>query len=262
MKNNFSKKPDSEVRRTLSSLSIPPRATVLLHSSFKNLSRDGYQAQSVLSSIVNYMKHGNLLLPTMSWRYVNPKSPTFHPLKTPSNTGVLSKIFLKKFNALRSIHPTHSVAGLGENISDLLSTHHIDDTPCSKKSPFALLERANGYVVMMGIGFDCCTLIHCAEEQVAPDVYLKPIEEAEDYKCTDYQNRKLNVRLRRHLYLPRNYWQFQDFLAMEGKIKIAYLGNTICLSFKAKDLLEIVLERLQKDARCIISHDGQKYRMM
>ena len=49
---------------------------------------------------------------------------------------------------------------------------------------------------------------------------------------------------------------------MEGKIKIAYLGNTICLSFKAKDLLEIVLERLQKDARCIISHDVQKYRMM
>ena len=262
MKNNFNKQCNVEVRRTLNALSIPRKAAVLLHSSFKNLSREGYSAESILSSIVDYMKEGNLLLPTMSWRYVSPESPQFHPLKTPSNTGILSEVFLKKFNVLRSIHPTHSVAGLGKNVSTILGTHHLDDTPCSKKSPFSLLERNNGYVVMMGIGFDCCTLIHCAEELVAPDLYLKPVEETENYQCIDYKNKMLNVRLRRHLYLPRNYWQFQDLLASEGKIRVACLGNTICLSFKARDLLRIVLERLQKDPRCIISHDGQKYRMM
>ena len=262
LKNNFNKKCHFAVSRVFKTLAIPRKPTILLHSSFKNLSREGYRAELVLSSITDYMKPGNLLLPTMSWRYVHAKNPRFHYLNTPSNTGILSAIFLKKFNVLRSIHPTHSVAGLGKDVESILSTHHLDNTPCSKKSPFSLLARKGGYIVMMGIGFDCCTLIHCAEELIAPDLYLEPIDVARTYKCTDHHKKVLTVQLRRHLYLPRNYWQFQDLLAEEQKIKIACLGSVVCIAFKAKDLLEIVVRRLQKDPRCIISRDGQKYRMM
>jgi aminoglycoside 3-N-acetyltransferase len=250
------------VFRMLEALQVPRDGVLLVHSAFKGFARDGYDADAVLDALAEYMEPGTLLMPTMSWRFVKPQSPNFDELETPSNTGILTEKFRTRIAARRSLHPTHSVAGVGKDVDDLLDGHHLDDTPCSANSPFGRLVSADGHVVMMGVAVDCCTLIHHVEEVVAIDSYLRPSSERESYRCRDRHGREHEVKLRRHLFLPRDYYQFQDKLHAGGRLRIFRCDNSICRGFRAFDMADAVQAALSKRQDAIIAMPGQRYRMM
>ena len=246
----------------MEALGVSRDSLVMMHSSFSGFSRAGYDAEKILKALVEYMVPGTLLFPTMSWRYVKPENPVFGELATPSNVGILTEIFRKKFATRRSLHPTHSVAGKGALTDILLEGHHLDDTPCSKRSPFGMLADHQGHVVMLGIGMDCCTLVHHVEETVAPDVYLRPAVERETYTCRDRHDSEVTVYLRRHLFLPRDYWQFQDMLAADGKLRVYSAEGITCRGFRAADMVACIEKTLLLRPDAIIAQPGQRYRMM
>ncbi|MFQ5955050.1 MAG: AAC(3) family N-acetyltransferase [Kiloniellales bacterium] len=250
------------IQRMLEALEVPRDATLLVHSAFKGFARDGYDADAALDALIDYMAPGTLLMPTMSWRFVKPDKPFFDELETPSNTGILTERFRRRHASRRSLHPTHSVAGRGARVDHLLGSHYLDETPCSPLSPFGLLAGDGAHVVMMGVGMDCCTLIHHVEEMIAPELYLRPPEQCESYTCRDRHGGQVTVRLRRHLFLPRDYWQFQDRLAATGRLKAFRCDNSICLGFPASAMVEVVTERLRDRPDAIIARPGQRYRMM
>lgn len=253
---------DPAVLKALEFLCIPQDGTLMVHSSFKLLSLEGHSPKLVLGALVQYMETGTLLLPTMSWRFVNRQNPVFDELLTPSNTGILTEMFRTDYASTRSLHPTHSVAGRGYLSQKLLESHHLDDTPCSVRSPFGLLPSHGGWVLMMGISMDCCTLVHHVEEMVAGNIYLKPSTEKETFMCRDRWGKEVQVHLRRHLFLPRDYWQFQDKLATEGLLRVTKIDNTVCRAFRAADIVEVVTEALKVRPDAVIAKNGQRYRMM
>ena len=246
----------------LEAFAVPHDGVLMVHSAFKGFARDGYDARATLAVLADYMEAGTLLLPTMSWRYVNPDRPVFDELETPSNVGVLAEIFRREYATRRSLHPTHSVAGRGARVDELLNGHHLDEPPCSANSPFGRLAASGGHVVMMDVGMDCCTLIHCGEELVAPETYLRGANERETYVCRDRHGGETEVNLRRHLFLPRNYWQFQDRLAAKGRLAVFRCDNAVCRGFKADDMLETVCRVLRRESQAVIAKPGQRYRMM
>lgn len=241
---------------------VPEGGVLFVHSAFKNLGREGYRAETVLQAFVDYMKEGTLLLPTMSWRYVKPNKPYFDVKTTPSNVGILTELFRQQYAEYRSIHPTHSVAGKGVQAASILSEHQCCIVPCGATSPFAKLISTDAYIIMLGVGMDCCTLIHHVEELLAPQYYVKPESETEDYHCQDQFGDFLSVKLRRHLFLPRNYWQFQDKLATNDDLIVFRCDNTISLGFQAKKLFNVVSKTLKNKPDAIIARPGQRYRMM
>lgn len=253
---------DPAVAKMLVFLGIPRDGVLLVHSSFKGLARDGHDAAAVLKALVDYMEPGTLLLPTMSWRFVKPDKPLFDELQTPSNTGILTELFRTQYATARSLHPTHSIAGRGKLAEELLGSHQLSETPCSEVSPVGLLAKYDGWVLMLGISMDCCTLIHHVEEMIAPDVYVRPLSERETYRCLDRQGREVQVPLRRHLFLPRDYWQFQDLLAAEGLLRVAQLDSSICRAFRAIDMVRVVTEALVRRPDAALARPGQRYRMM
>lgn len=253
---------DSAVHHALERLGIPRSGVVMAHSAFRTLAREGHEAGATLATLADYMAPGTLLMPTMSWRYVKPEHPVFDELSTPSNTGILTELFRTGYASARSLHPTHSVAGRGALAAELLGSHHLDETPCSPRSPFGLLGTHQGWVLMLGITMDCCTLIHHVEEMVAPDLYLKPSAQREAYTCRDRRGHEVTVFLRRHLFLPRDYYQFQDRLAAEGLLRIGRIDNTICRAFRATDLVQLVTATLMRCPEAVIARPGQRYRMM
>jgi aminoglycoside 3-N-acetyltransferase len=254
--------PDPAVAGALEQLNIPRDSVLMVHSAFKTMAREGHDLNLALGALVAHMAPGTLLLPTMSWRFVNPRNPVFDELATPCNTGALAEAFRARYATARSLHPTHSAAGLGRLAAEILSQHHLDDTPCSDRSPFGQLVAHDGWVLMLGIGMDCCTLIHHVEEIVAPDLYLRSAGERETYACRDRRGREFTVHLRRHLFLPRDYWQFQDALAARGELRLARVDNAVCRAFRARDLVRAVSEALRIRPDAIIARPGQRYRMM
>ncbi|HVI62949.1 MAG TPA: AAC(3) family N-acetyltransferase, partial [Bradyrhizobium sp.] len=92
---------------------VPRDGALVVHSAIAPLSRRGLRAEAIIEALIEYMRGGNLLMPTMTWRTVTPEQPHWDELETPSHTGVLTEIFRTRYASGRSIHPTHSVAGLG-----------------------------------------------------------------------------------------------------------------------------------------------------
>jgi aminoglycoside 3-N-acetyltransferase len=234
----------SRITNALDALGIPRAGVLHVHSAFGRLSRAGYEAHAFVGSLVDYMRHGTLLMPTMSWRSVNPQNPIFDELATPGITGVLSELFRLEFAEARSLHPTHSVAGRGAMAAALLADHYVDTTPCSDNSPSGRLAACDGQVLMIGVGLECCTLIHHVEEKLAPGLYLHPYEQREAYLCRDRHGREIRMATRRHLKLDRDFPQFEPLLAARGKVKYFDLDGTKLMAFAARDVVDVVARRL------------------
>lgn len=246
----------------LDAAKVDPAGVLMVHSSFRQLGKEGYAPEAILETLIDYMADGTLLLPTMSWRFVRPETPVFDEINTPSNTGIMTEIFRTRYAHRRSIHPTHSVAGMGKHLDDILGQHHLCITPCAEKSPFRQMVEYDAKILMLGIGMDCCTVLHAAEEAVATEVYVKPADTIEKYSCTDRQGEKMDVHLRRHRFLPRDYWQCQDALHANGALSVFRLGNTVARVFGAAELYRFAVEKLSTDEEWLIAKSGQRYRLM
>jgi aminoglycoside N3'-acetyltransferase len=172
---------------------VPGDGVLFTHSAFRRLGAQGFRAEAFIEGLLNYMRAGTLVMPTMSWRVVTPANPWFDELETPSHVGVLAERFRLDYATHRSLHPTHSVAAFGPLAQHLTLTHHCEDTPCGLTSPYGKARQTEAHIVLLGIGLERCTAIHHAEEMIAPDVYLSPPELAETY-CRDL----LLPRARRH----------------------------------------------------------------
>jgi len=89
---------------------------------------------------------GTLLMPALSYNRVTVEQP----------------------GTLRSVHPTHSVCGVGPLAAELLDRHIEDRTPCGPRSPFHLLPEYGGQILMLGCGLRPNTSMHAVEELAEP----------------------------------------------------------------------------------------------
>lgn len=224
---------------------VPRDAVLVVHSAIAGLTRQGFRAEAMIEGALGYLSSGTLLMPTMTWRTVTPENPVFDELHTPSHTGVLSEVFRTKYATARSLHPTHSAAGTGPLAKVLLSTHHLGTTPVPASSPYALIRDYPAYILMLGVGFEAVTAIHHPEEAIAPDIYVKPMEQAERYELRPRHGAPVTFMLRRHLRpRERNYPKYGPLLATQGRILAGDIGGVSWQLVRASDLLAEVFARL------------------
>jgi aminoglycoside 3-N-acetyltransferase len=236
----------------LERFAVPRDGTLVVHSAFAPLSRQGFRAEAMIETLLDYLAAGNLFMPTMTWRTVTLDNPYWDEMATPSHTGVLTEIFRTRFAIARSIHPTHSVAGCGPAAPLLLSRHHVDTTPVSGNSPYGLMRDYEAYVLMLGVGLECCTAIHLPEETINADLYVRPPEQAELYHCRDRHGVVHDVRTRRHPRLHRDFPQFASPLAERGLLQTGSIAGCPYTLVAMRDLLRHVFAALIENPRATL----------
>jgi aminoglycoside 3-N-acetyltransferase len=248
--------PKRETRATaemLDQAGVPDDGVVFVHSAFRRLGAEGFRVEAFIEGLLDYMRAGTLVMPTMTWRVVTPASPWFDERDTLSHVGILAERFRLDYATHRSLHPTHSVAAFGRLACQLTSTHHLEDTPCGLTSPYGKARDTAAHIVLLGTGLERCTAIHHAEEVAAPDIYLSPPEQAETYQCRRRDGTVHQVRLRRHLRLNRDFPQFAAPLAKKGQLRRGQLASTPWIAVSQSDLLAEVFGALERDPRAIIA---------
>ncbi|MGA2892831.1 MAG: AAC(3) family N-acetyltransferase [Xanthobacteraceae bacterium] len=233
----------------LERMQVPDHGVLVVHSAIATLSRQGFRAEAMIEVLLDYMRHGTVAMPTMTWRTVTPEQPTWDELNTPSHTGVLTEVFRTRYADARSIHPTHSVAAYGPQARRLVARHHLDDTPVSANSPYGLMRETPAYVLFLGVGLESCTAIHFPEEAVAPDVYVRPPEQVELYQCRDRHGVVHQVRTRRHWRLDRDFPKFGAPLQRAGVMSSGNLDGCPYAVVALADLLDAVFAALAADPR-------------
>lgn len=174
-KNSASDHAITQIATALRALGIRAGGVVLVHSSLRSLGPVEGGAESVVQAFLEVLgADGTLMMPALSYDYVNSAHPLFDVIHTPSNVGALPEYFRTRPGTQRSLHPTHSVCALGPLAADLLKSHNEDNTPCGRNSPFSLLREAGGQLCFLGCGMRPNTSMYAIEEHIIPPYLFGP----------------------------------------------------------------------------------------
>jgi aminoglycoside N3'-acetyltransferase len=228
---------------------------VLVHSSLRKLGRVVGGADAVIDSLLEAVgPNGTVAMPAHTYRVVNEQQPVFHWLLTPSNEGALTNVFRQRPGAIRSLHPTHSVAAIGPRAEALVAGHECDDTPCSKTSPYGRLRDWAGKVLIIGVDLRCCTLFHGCE-QWASMPWAVSDRTIQLYSICS-RGDVISVPTRTHVV---NTWdqypKLEPHLLNIRALRLGYIGGCELRLLDASAAAAWLVAQLQEDQRIILPAD-------
>lgn len=235
-----------ELMNALIDVGLATGDTVLVHSSLRALGPVEGRAQGVIDALLTTLgPQGTLALPTHTWSTVHGNQPVFHQTLSPSSVGTLTNVFRMLPGVQRSLHPTHSVAACGARATELVA-EHLQETPCALDSPYGKLITWDGAVLMIGVGLDRCTFLHCCEELAECPWMFAPTPEV--FYSFTADNQVIPVPSRRHCTQSSNCFPRleEDFLRI-GALRITSLWSCELRLLRAKPTAEWLVPRLREN---------------
>jgi aminoglycoside 3-N-acetyltransferase len=152
----------SDIVRGLRELGVEPGMVLMVHSALAAFGEVAGGADTVIDALLEAIgPEGTLLMPAMG------SAPIFDVNTTPSNVGGITDRFWRRPEAKRSIHPTHSAAGVGPLVDQILEGHLQQPTAIGPDSPWGRVAKLDsGYILFLGCDQDRNTLLHTAEDIV------------------------------------------------------------------------------------------------
>jgi len=151
---------------------------LLVHSSLSSMGKVRGGAETVIRGLLEALgPEGTLLMPALSYIHVHWEKPVFDVSRTPSCVGAIPEFFRRRRGTVRSVHPTHSVCGVGAQAEAILDGHRLDETPCGPHSAYRLLRDLGGQILFLGCGLRPNTSMHGVEELVEPAYLFGPVME-------------------------------------------------------------------------------------
>lgn len=171
-----------DIIEALKNAGIKTGQTIMVHASLSSLGFVCGGAQIIIEALLESVgTDGTIMMPTQSWKNLDPTAgvhweepeewwqmirdnwPAYHKDITPTNTmGAVSEMFRKWPGTVRSDHPARSVAALGKYAEYLTKEHDLSNI-FGEGSPIGKLYELDGYVLLIGVGYDKNTSLHLAD---------------------------------------------------------------------------------------------------
>ncbi|MDR7074577.1 aminoglycoside N(3)-acetyltransferase [Fictibacillus barbaricus] len=169
----------------LRKLGIKKGMRVITHSSLKSLGWVVGGPIAVVQALIDVITdEGTLVMPAHTAHYSDPagwmnppvpkewwpvirdEMPAFDPAITPTYyMGAIAEAFRTFPDVIRSNHPTESFAAWGKNKEKIINGQSLDFA-LGEKSPLGKMYSLNGYVLLLGAGYDSNTTMHLAEHRI------------------------------------------------------------------------------------------------
>jgi aminoglycoside 3-N-acetyltransferase len=173
---------EKTIYNDLIKLGIRKGMTILVHSSLSSIGWICGGPVAVIYALEKAIsKNGTLVMPTHSSDYTDPEHwenppvpkswistikdemPIFDPRITPTrNMGKIPETFRKQNGVARSKHPNASFAAWGKNKTVIIKKQNYDYC-MDINSPLGEVYKRNGYILLIGVGYNKNTSFHLAE---------------------------------------------------------------------------------------------------
>lgn len=171
-----------DVIQALTAVGVRPGQSIMVHTSLSSLGYVCGGAQTVIEALMECVgKEGTIMMPSQSWKNLDPEAgvhweepkewwqiirdhwPAYDKAITPTNTmGAVAEMFRRWPGVLRSDHPARSVAAWGKHAEYLTRDHDLSNI-FGDGSPVGKLYELDGYVLLIGVGYDKNTSLHLAD---------------------------------------------------------------------------------------------------
>ncbi|BBY46638.1 AAC(3) family N-acetyltransferase (plasmid) [Mycolicibacterium arabiense] len=169
----------------LDHLGVRPGDTLIVHASMRAVGRLLGGPATLLSALEDAVGvAGTIVAPAFTtyladpsiwrrppppddWGRIRRDTPAFDPQRHPAqrSLGVFPELLRTCGRAVRSAHPLYSFAAAGR-LAATLCAPHPPDFALGCHGPLQRLHDAGGRVLLIGVGWDRCTLLHLAEHHV------------------------------------------------------------------------------------------------
>lgn len=155
---------------------------VFVHTSLKSIGYIVGGAETLIRALLEIVgKEGTLMMPSQTWKNLDPIKgvhweepeewwpiirenwPAYDKEVTPAiGMGVVAEMFAKWPGVKRSDHPARSVAAVGKYAEYLTKDHDLSNI-FGECSPVDKLYKLDGYILLIGVGYNKNTSLHLAE---------------------------------------------------------------------------------------------------
>lgn len=236
--------------------------TIMVHTSLSSLGFVCGGAQTVIEALIECVgENGTLMMPSQSWKNLDPETgvhweepkewwpvirehwPAYNKDITPTNTmGAVAEMFRKWPGALRSDHPARSVAALGKQAEYLTVNHDLSNI-FGEGSPIGKLYELDGYVLLIGVGYDKNTSLHLADVRAEYPGKHDTIE----------HSAVMVVGKREWKAYQTLYVDGEDFEEIGAAFEIQYkpvrvsLGNSSICLMRQRDIVDFAVQWIQEN---------------
>ena len=158
-------------------MGVPKDRPVLVHSSLRSVGKTENGADGLIDALAEHIcaEGGLLCIPTHTWANLGKNDIiTLDLTKAQTCIGTLPNVASGRSDALRSLHPTHSMAVFGECAEDFVAGEEKATTPTPPNTCYGKIYDADGYILLVGVGHNRNTYLHCVEEMLDVPNRLDP----------------------------------------------------------------------------------------
>lgn len=220
---------------------------VVIHSSLANLAPskpfDKWDFVYVVKELSN--RGWTVILPSFTFSFTSTKSFSLETNK--SETGILADwVYETLPDAIRTDHPIYSFVLIGRGAAEILNCKNM--TTFGDSSPFALFEKKNAQICLLGADWSDCTQFHRYEELA--DVPYRFFKNFEGVRSCNGKETPIKAKMfvRDHnLAAKNNFSPLAKKLAKENKIKSIQLERGKVQSCNVRDISAVASSQLSED---------------
>lgn len=239
-----------KITQAFSQLIKPNASLVVVHSSLGILGNIPDLQNTILAALFRALPaHCTLALPTFTFSFC--QTGIFDVQNTPSEVGMLGETFRKMPGVVRTQHPIYSFAVRGPLISNFLKCQ--GKTCWGEGSVFELMEVKNADLVMLGCGWEYCTLFHRLEELRRVSYRYKKhfVGQIVGEDITTSVGVDMWVR-KQGLPIKNCFKKLVPVLREQGVVRTQMMGRGMAEAIEAKEIMRIGNAVLEKDEFAVL----------
>lgn len=237
-----------------------------LGSAIRNLKRQGREAMrqgvhQVIDGVLDAAgPEGLLMVPTFTYCFVGrEESGPWHIEACKSQTGLLTEELRLRPDAVRSNHPTHSVAAIGKDAA-AITADHDKRAPLGADSPFHRLADQDGWICYLGTNGKTLSLLHVAEV-----VSGAPYADVFPYEHLGWESKARVLREDGSVGVveipqcpgcSKSFGRFDVEAEKEGLFREGRVYESRARLFRAKDAIALAADRIRREPGFFLCERG------
>lgn len=238
----------------LEAMNAPKDSVVTIHTALRAVGETEGRGDGFLDALIEYftLDGGLLMVPTHTWGFLKEKPEYALDLTCPrSNLGTLPSLAAVRKDGHRSEHPTHSVTlfGEAEKAEAFISGDGQTESCTSPLGCYGKLYDRGGKVLLIGVGQEKNTFLHCVEEIIGVPNRLDRNLRSFRVRRADgstFENRIHFVHAEGIRDVSAYFPKLEPAFRYYGCITDGQVGNAkamLCDAVKMKQVMELILER-------------------